>query len=248
MDLATIGGGPLFWLRRGAHPGGGGSAVSNMRRNTVRRRVITVISTALIASGLASITFATPAFAGVPATGVITCSMVTSTTSGGTVTQGLSSTGVKPHVTVKFTASFTCATPQAVTTPAGVMVTGGTLKGTVKYTAASSAQPANTCADFNGVDLLSVGGVVIKWTQTPSSPHITPTAIKYTNVGAGTVSGGVITLAGTPTQAIKGPGSFGTPNPPNTVQLVTNLPPVSSCPVATPPTTPFLITGGTINV
>jgi len=138
--------------------------------------------------------------------------------------------------------------PQAVATPVGVVVTGGTLKGSAKYVAASAAQPANTCADFNGVDLLSLGGVVIKWTQSPATPHIAPTAIKYVNVGAGTVSGGVITLAGSPIQAIKGPGSFGTPNPPNTVQLVTNLPPVSSCPVATPAHTPFVIVGGTINV
>ena len=214
----------------------------------MKRRVLAAMSAALIASGLTAVAFATPAYASVPATGVITCNMVTSTTSGGTVTRGLSSTGTATHVKVKFKATFTCATPQAVTSPSGVVVTGGTLKGTVEYVAASSAQPANTCADFNGVDLLSVGGVVIKWTQTPPTPRITPTAIKYVSVGAGTVSGGVITLAGTPSQAIKGPGSFGTPNPPNTVQLVTNLPPVSSCPVASPPHTPFLITGGTINV
>jgi hypothetical protein len=214
----------------------------------VRRRVITAISAALIASGFTVVAFAAPAYASVPATGVITCNMVTSTTSAGTVTHGLSSTGTATQVKVKFTATFTCAPPQGVTSPAGVVVTGGTLKGSVKYVAASTSQPANTCTDFNGVDLLSVGGVVIKWTQAPNSPHISPTAIKYVNVGAGTVSGGVITLAGTPSQAIKGPGSFGTPNPPNTVQLVTNLPPVSSCPVATPPHTPFVISGGTINV
>jgi hypothetical protein len=164
------------------------------------------------------------------------------------VTVGLSSTGVATHVVVKFAVAFTCATPQAVASPAGVVVTGGTLKGAVKYAAASVSRPANTCADFNGTDLLSVGGVVIKWAQTPSRPRLNSTAIKYTSVGAGTVSGGVITLAGTPVQAIKGPGSFGTPNPPNTVQLITNLPPVSSCPVATPPNTPFVISGGTINV
>ncbi|MGB7053671.1 MAG: hypothetical protein WBG41_19070 [Acidimicrobiales bacterium] len=214
----------------------------------MRRRITAAISAALIASGFTVVLFVTPAYAGVPATGVITCNMVTSSTSVGTVTRGLSSTGTAASVKVKFTASFTCATPQAVTSPSGVVVTGGTLKGTVKYVAASTAQPANTCTDFNGIDLLSLGGVVIKWTQTPVRPHISPTAIKYVNVGAGTVSGGVITLAGTPSQAIKGPGSFGTPNPPNTVQLVTNLPPVSSCPVPTPPHTPFVITGGTITV
>jgi hypothetical protein len=129
-----------------------------------------------------------------------------------------------------------------------VSVIGGTLKGAVKYVEASASQPANTCTDFNGVDLLSLGGVVIKWIQTPATPHIAPTAIKYVNIGAGTVSGGVITLAGTASQAIKGPGSFSTPNPPNTVQLVTNLPPVSSCPVVTPLHTPFVITGGMIHV
>ena len=215
----------------------------------MRRRVMAALSAALIASGFTVVLIATPAYAGVPATGVITCNMVTSSTSSfGTVTRGLSSTGTAASVKVKFAATFTCSTPQAVTSPSGVVVTGGTLKGTAKYVAASTSQPANTCTDFNGIDLLSLGGVVIKWTQSPSAPHITPTAIKYVNVGAGTVSGGVITLAGTPTQAIKGPGSFGTPNPPNTVQLVTNLPPVSSCPVATPPHTPFVITGGTINV
>jgi hypothetical protein len=214
----------------------------------VTRRVIAALSAALLASGFTVFTFVTPAYASVPATGVITCNMVTSTASAGTVTRGLSSTGTATQVKVKFAITFTCATPQAVASPAGVVVTGGTLKGALKYTAASSTQPANTCTDFNGVDLLSLGGVVIKWTQTPSTPHIAPTAIKYDNVGAGTVSGGVITLSGTPPQAIKGPGSFGTPTLPNTVQLVTNLPPLSSCPVATPPHTPFVITGGTINV
>jgi len=218
-------------------------------RNNVRRRLLIALSTVLIACGLAGVTFATPAFASVPATGVITCNIVTSSSSSyGTVTRGLSSTGIATHVTVKFTAGFTCSTPQPVTSPAGVMVTGGTLKGSVDYVAASASQPANTCADFNGTDILNVGGVVIKWTQSPATPHIAPTAIKYTNVGAGTVSGGVVTLAGSPSQAIKGPGSFGTPNPPNTVQLVTNLPPVSACPVATPPSTSFAILGGTINV
>lgn len=214
----------------------------------VKRRLFATMSATLIATGLTVAIFTTPAFASVPATGLITCNMLTSTTSVGTVTKGLSSTGTATHVTVKFTVTFKCAPPQGVTTPSGVVVTGGTLKGAVKYDEASASQPANTCADFNGVDLLALGGVVIKWTQSPSTPHIAPTAIKYLNVGPGTVAGGVITLAGTPSQAIKGPGSFGTPNPPNTVKLITNLPPVSSCPVATPLHTPFVITGGTINV
>ena len=214
----------------------------------MRRRVMAALSAALIASGFTVVLIATPAYAGVPATGVITCNMVTSSTSSfGTVTRAeldgdrrLGQGQVRGDVHVFYSPSGHLSL--------GVVVTGGTLKGTAKYVAASTSQPANTCTDFNGIDLLSLGGVVIKWTQSPSTPHITPTAIKYVNVGAGTVSGGVITLAGTPTQAIKGPGSFGTPNPPNTVQLVTNLPPVSSCPVATPPHTPFVITGGTINV
>ncbi len=215
----------------------------------MRRRVTVALSAALVTCSLAVVSLATPAYASVPATGLITCTMVVGTTaSSGTVTHGLSSTGTATHVKVKFATTFTCASPQAVTSPAGVVVTGGTMKGSAAYVAASASQPANTCADFNGVDLLSLGGVVIKWTQSPSAPHISPTAIKYVNVGAGTVSGGVITLAGSPSQAIKGPGSFGTPNPPNTVQLVTNLPPVSTCPAATPAHTPFVITGGTINV
>jgi hypothetical protein len=227
---------------------GVGPKTSKKGEDTVRRRVIAALSAALMASGFAVVILATPAYAGVPATGVITCNMVTSTASAGTVTHGLSSTGTATHVKVKFTATFKCAPPQAVTYPSGVLVTGGTLKGALEYVAASSAQPANTCTDFNGVDLLSLGGITIKWTQTPSTPHISPTAIKYVNLGAGTVSGGVITLTGVPPHAIKGPGSFGTPNLPNTVQLVTNLPPVSSCPVVTPPSTPFVIAGGTISV
>jgi hypothetical protein len=220
----------------------------------VKRRILAAMSATLIASGFTVVTFAAPAYASVPATGVITCNMVTVTSTTGTatadgkVTPGLSSTGVATSVTVKFKAIFKCVPPQGVATPPGITVTGGKMVGAVKYVEASATQPANTCADFNGVDRLSLGGVVIKWTQTPSSPHISPTAIKYVNVGAGTVSGGVITLAGTPIQAIKGPGSFSTPNPPNTVRLVTNLPPISPCPAATPPHTPFVITGGTINV
>ncbi len=214
----------------------------------MRRRVLAAMSAALVVSGLTLVSFATPAYASVPATGVITCNMVTSTTSVGKVTPGLSSTGTATLITVKFKATFTCAPTQAVTFPVGHVVTGGTLKGALEYVEASASQPANTCTDFNGVDLLRLGGVVIKWTQTPNTPHISPTAIKYVNVGAGTVSGGVITLTGIPPQAIKGPGSFGTPILPNTVKLVTNLPPVSSCPVAAPPHTPFVIAGGTANV
>ena len=214
----------------------------------VKRRVLAIMPAALLVSSVTVVALATPAYASVPATGLITCHMVTSTASSGTVTRGLSSTGTASHIKVKFSVTFTCAPTQAVVSPPGVVVTGGVMKGAVKYVAASSTQPANTCTDFNGPDLLSVGGVVIKWAQTPSSPHISPTAIKYVNVGAGTVSGGVITLAGSPSHAIKGPGSFGTPNPPNTVKLVTNLPPVSSCPVATPLHTPFVISGGTITV
>jgi hypothetical protein len=224
-----------------------GGDVDGKEKIIMRRRVIAAIAAVLMASGFTVVVFAAPAYASVPATGLITCNMVTSTTSVGKVTPGLSSTGTATSVMVKFKAAFKCAPPQGVTSPSGVVVAGGTLKGEVKYVSASSSQPANTCTDFNGTDLLSLGGVVIKWLQSPATPHIAPTAIKYINVGAGTVSGGVITLAGTPSQAVKG-GSFVTPNPPNTVQLVTNLPPVSSCPVATPPHTPFLITGGTINV
>lgn len=214
----------------------------------MQRPMLTALAATLCATSLTVVLFSVPAFASVPATGVITCTMVTSTTSVGTVTPGLSSTGTATHVTVKFKVAFTCAPTQSVTTPAGIVVTGGVLKGAAKYVAASSSQPANTCADFNGTDLLSLGGVVIKWTQTPASPRIAPTAIKYVSVGAGTVSGGVITLAGSPAHAIKGPGSFGTPNPPNTVRLITNLPPVSACPVATPPHTSFLVSGGKIKV
>ena len=214
----------------------------------MKRRAVASLSAAVVASALTVVVFASPAFAGVPATGVITCTMVTSTASVGAVSPGLSSTGTATHVKVKFAVTFTCAPPQGVSTPVGITVTGGVLKGAAKYVAASTPQPANTCADFNGVDLMSVGGAVIKWTQSPGTPHISKTAIKYVSLGAGTVSGGVITLAGSPAHAIKGPGSFGTPNPPNTVRLVTNLPPISACPVATPSHTPFVITGGTIHV
>lgn len=214
----------------------------------VKRRTFTAMAATLIASGLGVAVFTTPAFASVPATGVITCHMVTSTATVGKVTPGLSSTGTATHVVVKFATTFTCSPSQAVTTPAGVAVTGGTLKGFAKYSAASVSQPANTCTDFNGVDLLSLGGAVIKWTQTPATPRIAPTAIKYVTIGAGTVAGGVITLAGPASHAPKGPGSFGTPDPPNTVKLITDLPPVSPCPAVTPPHTLFALSGGTIKV
>ena len=64
----------------------------------------------------------------------------------------------------------------------------------------------------------------------------------------GTVAGGLITLAGNPPGAVVKAGSFASPYPPNTVQLVTNLPPVTACPGATSPHRAFKIGSGTISV
>jgi hypothetical protein len=217
-----------------------------------KRRILGPMAAAVIASGMGVVAFSAPAFALVHATGTITCTMTSTSTSGlgvgtGQVTHGLSSGGpFYPSVAVKFKGSFACTPNQAVVTPSGDVVTGGTFKGAAKYTAVNSSSPANSCTDFNGVDLLSAAAVKIKWTAT--GPPIAPTVIKYTNIGPGTVAGGVITLAGDPPGTVVKAGSFSAPNPPNTVQLVTNLPPVSACPAATAAHLAFTIGSGTINV
>jgi hypothetical protein len=211
----------------------------------MRRRVLTSISATVIAICVVVGAFAAPAFAGVNATGVITCSMITSTTSVGSITHGLGSTGTATHVTVKFKVTFKCNPFPPVATPLGVSVAGGTLVGVAKYVAASTSQPANTCVDFNGIDKLTVAKVGIKWIQTPATPAISPTKIKYLSLGAGTVAGNVITLKGMPPGTVTKAGSFSTPNPPNTVKLVTGG---FACPVAAPLHTPFIIIGGTINI
>jgi hypothetical protein len=178
--------------------------------------------------------------------------MTSTSTSGlgvgsGQVKHGLSSGGpFYSSVAVKFKATFACTPNPAVVTPTGDLVTGGTLKGAAKYTAVSSSNPANSCVDFNGVDLLAAAAVKIKWTTTGSP--IADTVIKYTNIGPGTVAGGVITLAGDPPGTVTKAGSFAAPNPPNTVQLVTNLPPVTACPAVTAPHLAFQISSGTISV
>jgi hypothetical protein len=210
------------------------------------------MATAVIASGMGVVAFSAPAFALPHATGTITCNMTSASTSGlgvgsGQVTHGLSSGGpFYPSVAVKFKGTFACTPNQPVVSPSGDVVTGGTFKGAAKYNAVSSSNPANSCADFNGVDLLAAAAVKIKWTT--AGPPIAPTVITYTNIGAGTVSGGVITLAGNPPGTVAKAGSFATPNPPNTVQLVTNLPPVSACPAATAAHLAFTIGSGTIRV
>ncbi len=173
--------------------------------------------------------------------------MTAITTLVGRVVHGLSVAGNHPLVAVEFTASFTCTPSAPVTTPLGMSVTGGLIKGVAKYDAPSTSGFANSCANFNGPDLMAISKVNIHWTHTPATPAIQPTKIVYHNLGANTVGGGVITLAGSATQVTK-VGSFAVPNPPNTVQLVTNLFPNSPCPNVTPPFTPFTISGGTIHV
>jgi hypothetical protein len=217
-----------------------------------KRRVFGSMVAAVMAGGMGVVAFSAPAFALPHATGTITCNMTSTSTSGlgvgaGQVTHGLSSGGpFFPSVIVKFKATFACTPNPAVVTPTGDLVTGGTLKGAAKYNAVNSASPANSCTDFNGVDLLSAAAVKIKWT-TSGSP-IADTVIKYTNIGPGTVSGGVITLAGNPPGTVAKAGSFSAPNPPNTVQLATNLPPVTACPAATAAHLAFTIGSGTITV
>jgi hypothetical protein len=217
-----------------------------------KRRVLGSMAAAVIASGVGVVAFSAPAFALPHATGTITCTMTSTSTSGlgvgsGQVKHGLSSGGpFYSSVAVKFKATFACTPNPAVVTPTGDLVTGGTLKGAAKYTAVSSSNPANSCVDFNGVDLLAAAAVKIKWTTTGSP--IADTVIKYTNIGPGTVAGGVITLAGDPPGTVTKAGSFAAPNPPNTVQLVTNLPPVTACPAVTAPHLAFQISSGTIIV
>ncbi|MGH9919242.1 MAG: hypothetical protein ACRD6W_10315, partial [Nitrososphaerales archaeon] len=109
----------------------------------MKRRVVSVLA-AVIGTGVGVVTFATPAYAvpHVVATGVITCNMVTTSTSGGSVTPGLSATGSATHVTVRFTATFKCAPPApSVTFPGGRTVVAGTLKGVARYNEASASQP-----------------------------------------------------------------------------------------------------------
>jgi hypothetical protein len=216
----------------------------------LKRRLLLFMATTALVSGVVVGTTVLPAAAGpLPAIGPITCSMTGVTTFLGKVVHGLSVAGNHHVVRVGFAASFTCAPPAAVAFPVGVNVTGGNIKGVAKYDHPTTGGPGNAdaCVNFNGPDSLVAAKVVIHWTQLPAAPPIRPTTIRYTNLGPGTIGGGVITLMGPVTKVSK-TGSFVAPNPPNTVQLITNLYPNSPCPAVAPPFTPFVISGGTIHV
>lgn len=212
-----------------------------------RRMLLSVV--AVVAAYGATFGIGVPSASAGPvaATGVISCSMTGVTTLVGKVVRGLSVVGNHPVVQVKFAATFSCSPAPSVATPAGMTITGGTIKGVGLYKAPSTSAFANSCTQFNGPDLLAHAKVNIHWNHSPATPPLQVTKIAYTGLGAGTVGGGVITWMGGATQVLKA-GSFATPNPPNTVQLITNLPPISSCPVPNSPSTSFVISGGTITL
>ncbi|HML01255.1 MAG TPA: hypothetical protein VK428_13785 [Acidimicrobiales bacterium] len=211
----------------------------------LKRRVASFGAATVFLSATMVGLFAAPAFALPHATGNITCTMSTSTTSVGSITKGLSTGGLfYPKVTVKFTVGFTCVAPAPVTaTPAGDVVTGGTLKGKAVYVSPNTGTPANLCTDFTtGLDNLKLAVVKINWT---ASTPIAPTRLVYALLGPGTVGGGVITLGPTPPGAGVRLGSFAGANAPDTLKIGTNG---FGCAAATPPHTFFVITGGSINV
>jgi hypothetical protein len=132
----------------------------------------------------------------------------------------------------------------AVTQPPGDKVTGGTFTGGGWYT----GSPADSCANFDGIDVVGQITVYITW-HTTGTP-ITPTKIVYAK-NPGTVSNpngspfDTIALNAPPGSAMKS-GSFNSATTPRLTRLATSLV-GPTCPSG-PPITNFVIVGGAVKV
>ena len=183
---------------------------------------------------------AAPAAAAVPGSGHVTCPVEDGT---GILSPGLTSTGSGAGtVKINFHGEFaTNKCTSAVTQPPGDQVTGGTFTGGGWYNGA----PADSCANFDGADVVGQITVIINW-RTTGTP-IAPTTIVYKN-NPKTVSGSpfdTIALNAPAGTAVKS-GSFSSAPTPHLTQLKTNLV-GPACPSG-PPLATFVIVGGKVKV
>jgi len=207
----------------------------NIRRSWITALAVApLLALALVSGG------AVPAAAAVPASGHVTCPIKDGT---GILSPGLTSAGTGAGtVKINFSGAFvTNNCTSAVTLPPGDQVTGGTFIGNGWYNGA----PADSCANFDGVDVVGQVTVIINW-RTTGTP-IAPTTIVYKN-NPGTVHGSpfdTIALNAPPGTAVKS-GSFSSAPTPYLTQLKTNLV-GPTCPSG-PPLATFVIVGGKVKV
>jgi hypothetical protein len=211
--------------------------------------MLKVIAPALI---LALVTLAAPgvAWAAPVATGTATCPIVSGS---GTLHPGLTLAGSSGKVKIKFKATLGpvpvagCSSTAVRPTGLPVTITGGTLKGSGVLDAppASVAAPtANSCANFDGPDVVGTIKAKVHWN---AAPAIAPSKVTYTG-GTPAVSGAptdTISLPAPGTSTVKA-GSLATPPLPDSITLVTNIP--STCAANSPPVRTFTITGGDVSL
>jgi len=211
------------------------------------RKLVVTTAALLVPMGLVVIAGADPAVAYGPAkaTGIANCHISSGT---GTLSPGLTPSGSKGALKIAFTASLTFPAgpcPNAsVNSPPGVTILGGTVTGIGVYKAPAGGN-ADTCANFDGPDILRHLSVTVAWTT--SGPPIAKTKIVFKG-NPGTVSGAptdTITLDTPPALTATKAGSFVTPSTLHTVQLITDIP-GPGCGAG--PYSTFNILGGVVTV
>jgi hypothetical protein len=210
------------------------------------RPTMVKLATAALLYGVFALAFQGSASAAPVAVGTASCPIVSGS---GTLSPGLTASGTAGSVKIKFKATLgpvpvAGCSSSATIAGASVTVTGGTLKGSGIFNGPATGAPANTCAEFDGPDLLGTIKAKVHWS---SSPAIAPSKVTYTG-GGPAVSGSptdTISLPATGTTTVKA-GSFSSPALPDSMKLVTNIP--SVCGAVSPPVTTFTITGGYVSL
>jgi hypothetical protein len=210
----------------------------NMRRSWITALAAApLLALPLLPAGAAS------AASPVHGSGLVTCPIKNGT---GILSPGLTSAGTGAGtVKINFHGAFiTNKCTSAVTQPPGDKVKGGTFTGGGWYTGSS----ADSCANFDGADVVGQITVTITWQTT--GVLIAPTTIVYKS-NPGTVSNpgsspfDTIALNAPPGTAAKS-GSFNSATTPRLTQLDTNLV-GPTCPSG-PPLATFVIVGGQVKV
>jgi hypothetical protein len=214
----------------------------------IRPTLVKVATPALI---IALMTLAAPgvAWAAPVATGTATCPIISGS---GTLHPGLTAAGSPGGVKITFKATLGpvpvagCSSTAVLATGLPVSITGGTLKGSGSFNGPPGILPisGNSCASFDGPDILSTIKAKVHWN---AAPAIAPSKVTYTG-GTPAVSGAptdTISLPAPGTSTVKA-GSLATPPLPDSIKLVTNIP--SVCAPTAPPVKTFTITGGSVSL
>ncbi|HXQ76269.1 MAG TPA: hypothetical protein VN791_07210 [Acidimicrobiales bacterium] len=210
------------------------------------RKVILSAGVVALCAGLLVVVSAVPASAAPPATGTVLCGVTIG--GGGAVHPGLTTAGSAGGVKISFSAKLSTGNCSShVTSPSGVVVTGGHLTGSGSY----GTNVGSSCANFDGPDTVGKITVVIHWTTTGGS--IANTKVTY-KLNLGTTSGfptDTIDLVAPSGTAHKSAASsfFTLPTVgPNETKLVTNLPAPGSPGCTAVPFVNFQITGGDVDM